>query len=60
MTCQVQHRHLHHALVEVGCPILDDLHCHHFLCLKILTLDDLTKCALPKDIKNEVSIPVEL
>lgn len=46
VTYQVKDRHLHHALVEVRSPVLDDLDGNNLLGLQILTLDDLPECAL--------------
>lgn len=46
MIYQVEHRDLHHTLVEVGCPVLDDLHSDHLLCLQILAFYDLPKRTL--------------
>lgn len=54
---QVEHRHFHHALVEIGSAVLNNLDSHHLLRLEVLALDDLTKRALAQYIKDEVSIP---
>ena len=54
---QVQHRHLHHTLIEVCSPVLDDLDGNDFLCLQILTLDHLSEGTLTKHIENEISVP---
>jgi hypothetical protein len=56
MTYQVQNRHFHHALIEVGCAVLDHLDCNHFLGLEILALDDLAERALAEDIQNKIAI----
>lgn len=56
-THQIQNGNLHHTLVEISRSVLDDFDGHHFLGLQILTLDDLTKGTLAKNIQNEVSIP---
>ena len=57
-THQIKHRHLHHTLVEVCCPVLDDLYCDNLLCLQILALDDLTESTLTKNIQDEVPVLV--
>lgn len=54
---QVEHRHLHHTLVEVGGAVFDNLDGHDLLRLEILTLDDLTKGTLAQHIENEIAIP---
>ena len=54
---QIEHGHLHHALVEVGGPILDHLDGHNLLGLQILALDHLSKGALSQHIKDQISIP---
>lgn len=54
---QVQNRHLHHALVKVGCFVFDHFHSHHFLCLHVLALHNLAKGPLAQHVKNEVAIP---
>ena len=43
---QIQHRHLHHTLVEVSRLVLDHLDCNHLLCFQVLTLHDLAEGAL--------------
>ena len=55
---QVQHRDLHHTLVEVGCLVLHNLDRNHLLCLQVLALDDLTEGALTKNIQDQVSVLV--
>ena len=54
---QIQHRHLHHTLIEVGSAVLDNLDGNDFLCLQILTLDHLSEGTLTKHIENEVPVP---
>lgn len=54
---QVQNGHLHHALVEIRCPVLDNLDGDYLLRLQVLTLDDLAKSALSKNIQYEISVP---
>ena len=54
---QIQHRYFHHALVEIGGPILDDFHSDYFLGFEILTLDYLPEGALSEDVKNQIPIP---
>lgn len=53
---EIQHGHLHHALVEVCSPILYHLDCYDLLCFQILTLHDLPESTLTEDIQNEISI----
>lgn len=53
---QIEDRHLHHTLVEVCCPVFDDLDSYNFLCLQILTLHNLPESALTKNVKDEVAI----
>ena len=55
-TYQIEDRHLHHTLVEVGRSVLDHLHGNHFLRLQILTFDDLPKGALPENIQDQVAV----
>ena len=57
-TYQVEDGNFHHALIEIGRPVLDNLDSHHLLCLEVLALDDLAKCALPKNVEDEVTIPI--
>lgn len=57
MTHQVEYRHLHHTLVKIGCPILDNLDCDNLLRFEILTLDDLSKSSLAKHIQDQISVP---
>lgn len=57
MTHQIEDRHLHHTLIEVCCPVFDDLDCDNLLRFQILTLDDLSKCSLSQHIQDQVSIP---
>lgn len=56
-TYQVQHRYFHHTLIEVRCAVLDDLDCDNLLGLEVLTLDDLTKCALAEHVQDQISVP---
>ena len=53
---QVENRYFHHTLVEICGAVLDDLHRHDLLCLQILALHDLTKCSLPQDVQDEISV----
>lgn len=57
VTYQIQDGHLHHALVEIGRAVLDDLDGDNLLGLQILALDDLTECALAEHVKNKVAVP---
>ena len=57
-THQIKHRHLHHTLVEVCCPVLDDLYCDNLLCLQILALDDLSEGTLTQHIQNQIAVLV--
>lgn len=57
-TYQVQYRHFHHTLVEVCGPVLDDLDSDYFLCLQVLTFDNLAERSLTQHIQNEVSVLV--
>ncbi len=45
-THQVQNRDFHHALVEVGCTVLDDLHRNDLLGFQILAFYHLPKGSL--------------
>lgn len=58
MTYQVKNRDFHHTLVEVRCPVLDDLDRDNLLRLQILTLDDLPERALAQHVQNQVPILV--
>ena len=55
---QIEDRDFHHTLIEVCGPVLDNLHCHNFLRLQVLALNDLTESTLTKDVQNEISILV--
>jgi hypothetical protein len=55
-TNQIQHRNLHHTLVEVCSLVLDYFNSHHFSCFEILAFHDLTKRTLAQNIENEVPI----
>lgn len=57
-TYQIQHRHFHHALVEVGGSVLDNLDSNHFLRLQVLAFDDLAESTLAEDVEDEVPVPV--
>ena len=57
-TYQVQNRYLHHALVEISRPVLDDLDGHDFLGLEILALDHLSKGTLAQNIQDEISVSI--
>lgn len=46
-------------MIEVGRPVFDNFDGHNFLRLEVLAFDDLAKCALTKDIQNQVTISVE-
>lgn len=54
---QVKDGNLHHTLIEVCCPVLDNLHRYNFLCLEILTFDDLAKGALAEHIEDQIAVP---
>lgn len=56
-TYEIKDGNLHHALIEVGCPVFDDLDSHNFLGLKVLTLHDLSEGTLTENVQDEVSIP---
>jgi hypothetical protein len=56
---QIQYRHLHHALVEVCCTILDDFDGNDLLGLQVLALDNLAEGTLAENVENEVSVPKE-
>ncbi len=55
---QIQHRDLHHALVEVCGSILDDFHCNNLLGLEILAFHNLPKCSLTEDVQDQIPVPV--
>ena len=57
-THQIQDRNLHHALIEIGGTILDDLDCDYFLRLEVLAFNDLPECSLTKDIQDQIAILV--
>ena len=57
-THQIQDRHFHHALIEVRCPVLDNLDCDNLLRFQVLTLDDLPKRTLTQHVKNQVAVLV--
>lgn len=57
---QVQDGNLHHTLVKVCCPILDNLDSDNFLCLQILALHHLAKGSLAKNIENQIAVPRNL
>lgn len=56
-TYQIQDGHFHHALVEIGSPILDNLDGDDFLRLEVLTFHDLAESALAQHVENEISVP---
>lgn len=47
---QVEYRHLHHTLIEVRGPVLDNLHSNNFLCFQVLALDNLPEGPLTQNI----------
>jgi len=55
---QVQHRDLHHTLIEVGCLVLHNLDRDHLLSFQVLALDYLTECTLTKNVQDQVSVLV--
>ena len=57
LTYQIQDRHLHHALVEIRCSVLDDLDGDHLLRLHILALHHLAKSALAEDVEDQIPVP---
>jgi hypothetical protein len=57
MAYQIKDGHFHHALVEVGCSVLDNLDCDHLLRLQILALDDLSKGSLTENVQDEIAVP---
>jgi hypothetical protein len=57
---QIEHRNLHHTLVEIGCAIFDDLDGHDLLGLEILAFDDLAKGALTQHIEDEIAISTQI
>lgn len=57
-THQIQDRNLHHALIEIGGTVLDDLDCDYFLRLEVLAFNDLPECSLTKDIEDQIAILV--
>lgn len=46
MRYQIQHRNLHHTLVEVGSLVLDDFDSHHFSRFQVLAFHDLAEGTL--------------
>ena len=56
-THQIQNRHLHHALVEVCCAVLDDFDSDNFLGFHVLAFHDLAESALAKNIQDQISVP---
>jgi hypothetical protein len=56
-TDQIQNRHLHHALVEVCCAVLDDLDGDNFLGFHVLAFHDLAERALAENIQDQISVP---
>lgn len=57
MTYEIQNRHFHHALVEVGGAVFDHLHCNHLLRLEVLTLDNLAERSLAEDVQDQIPVP---
>ena len=57
---QIEYRNLHHTLVEIGSPILDNFDCHDLLGLQVLTFYNLTESALPKDVEYKVPVLVSI
>lgn len=55
-TDQVQNRHFHHTLVEIGGLVFDHFNRDHLLGLEVLTFDDLTERPLTQHIQDEISI----
>ena len=49
-TYQLEYGYFHHTLVEVCGFVFYYLHGYNFVCLHVLTLDDLTECTLPQNI----------
>ena len=56
-TYEIKNRNLHHTLIEVGRPVLDDLDSNHLLSLEILAFHDLSECTLAKNVQDQVSVP---
>ena len=56
LSYQIEDRHFHHALVEVGCPVLHHLHCHNFLSFQVLALDYLAESPLAEDVEDKVPV----
>ena len=54
---KIQHRDLHHTLVEVRRTILHHFHGNDLLCFEILALHNLSESALAKHIQNEIAVP---
>jgi hypothetical protein len=57
-TYQIQNGDLHHTLVEVCCPVFDNLDCNHLLGLEILTFNHLSECTLTKHVEDQVTVLV--
>ncbi len=57
---QIENRYFHHALVEVRCPVLDNLDGDNLLRLQVLAFDHLPERALTEDVKDEVTVPGRL
>ncbi len=53
---QVQDRNFHHALIEIGSPVLYDFDGYHFLSFEVLTFNHLSKGTLTKDIKYQIPV----
>lgn len=54
---QVEHRNLHHTLIEVCRSVLDNLHRNYFLGFQILAFHHLSEGTLAKNIKYKIPVP---
>jgi hypothetical protein len=54
-TNQFQYGDLHHTLVKVSGLVFHNFHRHHLVRFHVLALDNLSKRALSKNVKNQVS-----
>ena len=54
---EIQNGHLHHTLIEVRRPVLDNLDRNNLLGPEILALDNLSKRSLAQNVQNEVAVP---
>jgi hypothetical protein len=57
---EIQNGHLHHTLIEVRRPVLDDLDRDNLLGPEILALDHLSKRSLAQNVQNEVAVPARV